>query len=121
MLDVMSDRAEGVPSSLSRERIYTLVRRIPRGRVATYGQIAHLAGFPRHARQVGYAMAALDADDVPWHRVVNAQGRISLRRRGEGAQEQRGRLEREGVAFDADGRIDLQRWQWRPDVRAGVY
>lgn len=105
---------------LSRERIYALVRAIPAGRVATYGQIAHLAGFPRHARQVGYAMAALERADVPWHRVVNARGEISARTAGDGAREQRARLEHEGVAFDAGGRIDLRRWQWRPDVRAGA-
>lgn len=105
---------------LSRQRIYALVREIPHGRVATYGQIAHLAGFPRHARQVGYAMAALTGEAaVPWHRVVNAQGEISPRAGG-AETDQRARLEAEGVAFDAAGRIDLRRWQWRPDVRARI-
>lgn len=103
---------------LTHDRVYALVRAIPHGRVATYGQIAHLAGFPRHARQVGYAMAALRAGaDVPWHRVVNARGEISARAAGHGEAAQRALLEREGVAFDAAGRIDLRRWQWRPDVR----
>ena len=62
-------------------RIYAVVRRIPRGRVASYGQVARLAGLPGHARQVGYAMHALPAGTtVPWHRVVNAQGAVSRRR-----------------------------------------
>ena len=98
------------------ERIYAIIRRIPAGRVATYGQIAELAGFPGHARQVGYALYALpEQSPVPWHRVVNAQGRLSLGRViPEGDVEQRIRLEIEGVQFDADGRIALGRYQWRP-------
>ena len=101
------------------ERYYAVIRRIPAGRVATYGQVAALAGFPAHARQVGYALYALrEGTLVPWHRVVNARGRLSL---GavipEGDVEQRIRLEIEGVEFDADGRIDLERHQWRPRTR----
>ena len=98
------------------ERIYAIIRRIPKGRVATYGQIAAIAGLPGHARQVGYALYALrEGSTVPWHRVVNAQGRLSLGRViPEGDVEQRIRLEIEGVQFDADGRIALGRFQWRP-------
>ncbi len=98
------------------ERIYAVIRRIPAGRVATYGQIAELAGLPGHARQVGYALSALrEQSMVPWHRVVNAHGRLSLGRViPEGDVEQRIRLEIEGVEFDADGRIALGRFQWRP-------
>lgn len=98
--------------------VYRVVRRIPVGRVATYGQIAVLAGMPRAARQVGYALHAL-ADDstVPWHRVVNATGRISLRDAWEVGDLQRARLESEGVGFDAGGRIDLAAAAWRPRVR----
>jgi methylated-DNA-protein-cysteine methyltransferase-like protein len=96
------------------DRIYAVVRRIPRGRVATYGQVARLAGRPGHARQVGYALAALEVDsEVPWHRVVNARGRISLRGDGHAAAMQRARLEVEGVAFSA-GALSLRRFQWRP-------
>jgi methylated-DNA-protein-cysteine methyltransferase-like protein len=98
------------------EGIYRIVRRIPTGRVATYGLIARLAGIPRHARRVGYALAALRDDTVPWHRVVNAQGEISLRSTA-GYGEQRGLLEAEGVRFDKNGRIDLARFQWRPRAR----
>lgn len=98
------------------EPVYRAVRRIPAGRVASYGQIAGLAGMPRAARQVGYALHALAVDSaVPWHRVVNAAGRISERSRAcELARLQRARLEAEGVAFDARGGIDLERFGWRP-------
>lgn len=97
-----------------RARIYDAVRRVARGRVATYGQIAAHAGLPGQARLVGYALAALEADsDVPWHRVVNARGAISLPPRDHSAFIQRARLEAEGVVFDGD-RIALDRYGWRP-------
>ena len=102
-----------------RARIYAAVRRIPRGRVATYGQIAELAGLGGHARQVGYALAALDGDRLPWHRVVNARGEVSPRARPGAEDEQRARLEAEGIVFDASGRLDLGRWRWRPRVAGG--
>lgn len=95
--------------------ITALVKKIPRGRVATYGQIAALAGRPRHARQVGSVLKSLPDDSgVPWHRVVNAQGRVSTR--GNSAVEglQRYLLRRESVAFDESGRIDLAGFQWNP-------
>lgn len=89
-----------------------MVRRIPRGRVATYGQVAQLAGLPGRARQVGYALHALrDGTGIPWQRVVNAAGKISQRPLG--ALTQRIHLEREGIAFDAAGRISLARFGWR--------
>ena len=97
------------------ERVYRTVRRIPRGRVGTYGQIARLAGRCT-ARQVGYALFALDADsDVPWHRVINSQGRISARSGGDSHRLQRWLLEEEGVCFAGD-RIDLKRFGWQPDA-----
>ena len=100
------------------ERIWRLVRRIPRGRVATYGQIAGLARIPHGARQVGYALHALpDATSVPWHRVLNARGCISVRSGGASVT-QLLRLEREGVQFDSGGRTDLARFQWQPRRRA---
>ena len=87
-------------------RVYAAVRRIPRGRVAAYGQVAALAGFPRRARQVGAALRELpDGSDVPWQRVVNAQGKVSPRAHPGGDERQRALLEREGVRFDARGRI----------------
>jgi methylated-DNA-protein-cysteine methyltransferase-like protein len=98
------------------ERVYAVVRKIPRGRVATYGQVAELAGLPGHARQVGYALAALPAGSaVPWHRVVNAAGAISLP--GGTGLEQRLRLAKEGVAVDARGRIRLTECRWAPGAR----
>ncbi|HEX2190543.1 MAG TPA: MGMT family protein [Longimicrobiaceae bacterium] len=101
------------------ERVYAVVRRIPRGRVATYGQVAALAGLPGQARRVGYALAALPGGSaVPWHRVVNAQGRISARGTDPGSVlPQRFRLEEEGVGFDEGGRIPLERFGWRPRER----
>src|SRR5574338_365732 len=83
------------------DRIYAVVRRIPPGRVATYGQVAELAGIPGRARQVGYALHALpDSSAVPWQRVLNARGRVSLPPGSRSALEQRLLLEREGVHFD---------------------
>jgi methylated-DNA-protein-cysteine methyltransferase related protein len=100
------------------ERVYAVVRRIPRGRVATYGQVAALAGLGGQARQVGYALHALPGEGfAPWHRVVNARGAISLPPGGGADVTQRLRLEREGVRFDARGRIDLERFGWRPGAR----
>ena len=96
-------------------RIYAVVRRIPRGRVATYGQVAALAGLPGHARQVGYALHALaHGTRLPWHRVINAQGEVSRRRRPGDELSQRRLLEREGVRFDARGRVALARLGWCP-------
>ena len=97
-------------------RIYAVVSRIPRGRVATYGQVARLAGLPGQARLVGYALAALrDGSPVPWHRVVNAKGQISRRAIGDPmARLQRLCLQRERIRFDDGGSIPLARFQWRP-------
>ena len=92
--------------------IYRWVRRVPEGKVATYGQIAGLVG-KRSPRQVGYAMAALpDGSGIPWHRIVNSQGRISLRTGTEGHLLQRILLEAEGVVFSADDTIDLVMYRW---------
>jgi len=97
------------------ESIYMIVAEIPRGRVATYGQIAELAGLGRAARQVGYALGDLpDGGPVPWHRVVNAQGKISVRSETGAEGIQRRLLEREGVIFGAGRRISLERFRWRP-------
>jgi methylated-DNA-protein-cysteine methyltransferase-like protein len=90
------------------------VKRIPRGRVATYGQVATLAGLDGHARQVGYALHSLpDRIDVPWHRVINARGEISPRSAGDSHELQRMLLEAEGVEFDLAGRVALNRYRWR--------
>lgn len=105
------------PSQQNRAQIYSVVALIPEGRVATYGAIAAMAGLPRQARQVGYALAALPADqDLPWHRVINAQGEISRRANGECDPRQRLLLELEGVQFDTRGRVSLTEFGWRPDL-----
>ncbi len=99
----------------SYRRIYAVVRRIPEGRVATYGQVASLAGLPGHARQVGYALHALsEGHDVPWQRVINAQGRVSPRGEEGWDGYQRHLLEEEGVVFDLGGKVDLSRYRWQP-------
>ncbi len=98
-------------------RIYSVIRRIPRGRVATYGQVARLADLPGHARQVGYALHALTAATaVPWQRVINASGGISLRPMTGGIS-QRLLLQKEGVRFDARGKVSLEKYGWRPRRR----
>jgi methylated-DNA-protein-cysteine methyltransferase-like protein len=99
-------------------RIYAVIRRIPRGRVATYGQIAVLAGLKGHARQVGYALHALPTgSSVPWHRVINARGETSRRSQFGDEVRQRMMLEAEDVEFDWRDRISLQRFGWRPRPR----
>ena len=99
------------------QRIYAVVALVPRGQVATYGQIARMADMPRNARLVGYALHALAVTNkLPWHRIVNAQGMVS--ERGDGgtaAQKQRLKLEREGVRFNARGAIVLKDHLWQPD------
>ena len=98
--------------------IYAVVERIPRGRVATYGQIAILAGAARHARVVGYALNAMpEESDLPWHRVINARGQVSGRSAPGWENYQRGLLEAEGILFSAAGVVSLERFQWRPRRR----
>lgn len=100
-----------------RARIFAVVARIPAGCVATYGQVARLAGLPGQARQVGYALHGC-RDVVPWHRVINARGRIALPGHSTAAMTQRRRLESEGIIF-LQGRIDLDRFKWEnPDSGA---
>ncbi|OGO40537.1 MAG: hypothetical protein A2Z03_01080 [Chloroflexi bacterium RBG_16_56_8] len=92
-------------------RVYALVRRVPRGRVVTYGQVARALGLPHGARTVGWAMRVCP-NQVPWHRVVNARGEISIRPTT-GFHEQRARLKAEGIRFDRAGRIDLKKYGWK--------
>lgn len=92
-------------------RIYAIIREIPPGRVATYGQIAAIEGHAT-ARMVGYALASLSEDRVPWQRVINSAGRISQRSGGGGTARQRLRLMSEGVRFDRRGRIDFDVFGW---------
>lgn len=104
--------------STTRTAIYAVVRRIPAGRVATYGQVAELAGLAGHARQVGYALNALTgATSLPWHRVINARGEVSRRAVPGDELRQRMLLQGEGIRFDGGGRVALARYQWRPRGR----
>ncbi len=100
------------------ERVYTLVRHIPPGKVLSYGRVAALLEVPNGARAVGWALAALKAGtDVPWHRVINSAGRISLRGYPDGEQRQRQLLTAEGVRFDEANPLkvaDLDGIMWKP-------
>ncbi len=97
-----------------RARVYEIVRRIPAGRVMTYGQIADILGEGYTPRTVGFVMHAADEND-PWHRVINAQGGCSTGRIVLPPDKQQRMLEAEGVTFDARGRCDLGRYRWSPD------
>lgn len=99
------------PASAFFSRVYALAKRIPRGRVTTYGMLARALGVPRGARTVGWALGVCP-DDVPWHRVVNAQGAISWRPSG-GFRLQRALLRAEGVRFNRRGRINLTKYGWK--------
>ncbi|CAN5227092.1 hypothetical protein BH18GEM1_BH18GEM1_00780 [soil metagenome] len=93
--------------------VYRMVRRIPRGRVTTYGHVAALCGKPRAARTVGWALHALaEGNNVPWQRVINARGGISISKVGLPPELQRALLGAEGVEFRLDGTVDLRRWGW---------
>lgn len=110
-----ADPADRVVSEGFHRRVYDVVRRVPRGAVTTYGDVATVLGSPRVARHVGWALAAIGPDDadVPWHRVINAQGRISHKGDLVRAEEQRRRLVAEGIAFDRSGRVDLRPIRWK--------
>lgn len=97
------------------ERILTVIRQVPIGSVATYGQIAKLAGIPRNSRQVGSILKRLPrGSKVPWYRIVNSKGEISDRKNENSQNIQRMALEEEGVQFDDKGRILLREFRWTP-------
>lgn len=99
------------------EKIYEIIERIPTGKVSTYGQIATLAGNPRAARTVGWALASLrDGRKVPWHRVINSRGSSSFPDEAK-RNLQQALLEQEGVVFDRNGRVDLEKFLWRGEPR----
>ncbi len=98
------------------EQVYALVRLIPHGKVISYGRVAALLDNPRGARAVGWALAALpDGTDVPWHRVVNSQRRVSPRYPGDDGHRQQAQLQAEGIAFDENGQIPKSLF-WDPPV-----
>ena len=116
-----SCRPAGEPAAASslRPAVYEVVAQIPRGKVTTYGRVATLAGYPGRARQVGYALAATpEGLDLPWHRVINAQGRVSPRTHTKFHELQRVLLEEEGIVFAGDS-IDLGRFGWEPGAESG--
>ncbi|MDK9700676.1 MAG: MGMT family protein [bacterium] len=95
------------------QRVYDLVRQIPYGHVTNYGHVARLLGSPGAARTVGYALHSLtEGTDVPWQRVVNRSGKLSLRKLGEAGEIQRRLLEAEGIEFSTDEKIDFERFGW---------
>jgi methylated-DNA-protein-cysteine methyltransferase-like protein len=98
------------------DQVYAVVRQIPPGKVASYGQVAALLGHPRAARTVGWALAALrenNEPDVPWQRVINSQGRVSIRNLEHAPEEQQMLLEAEGIEFNAQGKMDWKRYGWQ--------
>ena len=113
----MSDQkvaADSRDSPTYRERVYSLVRQIPAGRVMTYGQIAYLLGEHYTPRTVGFVMHGANEENTPWHRVINAQGACSTGRIVIPADKQQRMLEAEGVEFNSRGRCPLDRYQWSP-------
>ncbi|MBD2256303.1 MGMT family protein [Pseudanabaena sp. FACHB-2040] len=103
--------------SLIYERIYAVVRQIPHGQVATYGQVAELAGLIGKPRLVGYALYRVDMEmgDIPWHRVINAKGEVSRSPLRNGSDYvQQALLEDEGLEFNPEGKVDLGRYRWQP-------
>ena len=111
----MSAKSPTAERSPRWQAIYEVVARIPHGRVATYGQVASLAGYPGQARQVGYALAGMPEDlDLPWHRVINARGEVSPRTWTNIHEYQQVLLEREGIVFKGV-RLDLKRYRWDPE------
>jgi methylated-DNA-protein-cysteine methyltransferase-like protein len=96
------------------DRIIATIKKVPQGSVATYGQIAAIAGNPQGARQVAWVLnSSSSKEKLPWHRIINKQGRISLES-GAGYEEQRSLLEKEGIIFSLNGSIDLKRFLWTP-------
>lgn len=99
--------------------VIRVIKAIPKGKVASYGQVAALAGRPRAARQVAWVLhTSSDKEKLPWHRVIGAGGRISLKR-GRGFAEQKKRLEAEGVRISRLGAVDLARYLWEPPPGVG--
>lgn len=119
---ISEERTEGDLMGDYANRVFAVVRRIPRGKVATYGQVAQLIGAPRTARYVGYALHAnpepgTDPGCIPCHRVVFKDGRMATGFAFGGPDEQRGMLAAEGIAFDEEGRVLMEEFQWdgRPE------
>ena len=95
-------------------RVFTVLAAVPSGTVVTYGQLAKLAGLPNGARQVGHILGNLPTDtQLPWHRVINAAGKISLGEESQGFKKQKARLQQEGIVFN-NNRVSLKKYNWQP-------
>jgi len=119
-LKMKSSSIKRGPDQKYRERVFKIVRRIPRGRVMTYGQIAYMLGEGYTPRTVGFVMHGADESNTPWHRVINSQGKVSTGRIVLPADKQQRLLEREGVKFDERGRCDLEKFLWKPRRRTSA-
>ena len=109
-----ADEPRRDPEPSREQKVYIALAAIPQGRVVTYGQLGDLAGLPRAARQIGYILRNLPPEStLPWHRVINAAGKISLGPETESGIMQRARLQEEGVVFNS-GRISLKQFRWQP-------
>ncbi|MEZ9789915.1 hypothetical protein BCT94_13415 [Vibrio breoganii] len=94
-------------------KVFAVVHQIPLGMVSTYGDIAKFSGYPGYARQVGAILSNLpDGSALPWHRVINSKGEISLK--GEDLQRQKSRLVEEGIVFSPTGKVKLRQFRWQP-------
>lgn len=113
--DARAEESALVNTQSYRERVYEIVRRIPRGRVMTYGQIADMLGEGYTARTVGFCMHAAEEETTPWQRVINSQGACSTGRVILPPDKQQRMLESEGITFNARGRCDLSRYRWIPE------
>jgi methylated-DNA-protein-cysteine methyltransferase-like protein len=102
------------------ERVVYVIKHVPKGQVLTYGKVSAVAGNPRGARQVVRILHTMTGKhDLPWHRILNSKGMISLR--GEGGKQQRDLLESEGVVFDEHGVVDLRRYLWTIETREDIF
>ena len=114
MKNTHADEPRRDPEPSREQKVYIALAAIPQGKVVTYGQLGELAGLPRAARQVGYILRNLPAEStLPWHRVINAAGKISLNPESDSGIRQRALLQEEGVVFNS-GRISLKQFRWRP-------
>ena len=112
----MSSAAMKSTTAMRNEKIWATICDIPEGSVASYGQIAEIAGIPRGARQVGYALRHLPrGHSVPWHRVITASGKIAFEQGSDAFNEQSKRLMMEDVAI-LEGRVEMRKYRWQPDL-----
>lgn len=100
-----------------KQRVIQIVGMIPKGKVVSYGQVALMAGVPRGARQVGWVMFSVEEENLPWWRVINNEGRISIKNPGVSPIEQKEELEKDGVVVCKEYGIDIEKYRWRPEQK----